>query len=92
MTPPKPLLMAVLGVLVLLLVPSSAWAARVGEPAPDFSATDSNGKIHKLSEYQGKFVVLEWSNRGCRDTQKHHNSGNMQRLRGAPHVGLSATI
>ncbi len=52
----------------------------MGEPAPDFTATDTNGKVHKLSEYQGKFVVLEWTNRGCPYTQKHYNSGNMQRL------------
>jgi hypothetical protein len=59
---------------------SLGWAARVGDPAPDFTATDTNGKVHKLSEYQGKFVVLEWTNRGCPYTQKHYNSGNMQRL------------
>jgi len=59
---------------------TSAWAARVGERAPDFTATDSNGKVHKLSEYAGKYVVLEWTNRGCPYTQKHYNSGNMQRL------------
>ncbi|MGB0035424.1 MAG: thioredoxin family protein [Candidatus Acidiferrales bacterium] len=59
---------------------STAWAARVGEPAPDFTATDSNGKVHKLSEYAGKFVVLEWTNRGCPFTQKHYDSGNMERL------------
>lgn len=67
----------VLAVLSALL---AAWAARVGEPAPSFTATDSNGKVHKLSEYRGRFVVLEWSNRGCPYTQKHYNSGNMQRL------------
>jgi hypothetical protein len=59
---------------------SVAWAARVGEPGPDFAATDTNGKVHKLSEYRGQFVVLEWTNRGCPYTQKHYNSGNMQRL------------
>ncbi|HXW17486.1 MAG TPA: redoxin domain-containing protein [Candidatus Acidoferrales bacterium] len=59
---------------------SAAWAARVGEPAPAFSASDSNGKSHSLAEYRGKFVVLEWTNRGCPYTQKHYNSGNMQRL------------
>jgi peroxiredoxin len=66
--------------LVLLLPFSAALAARVGEPAPDFTATDSNGQVHKLSEYKGKFVVLEWTNRGCPYTQKHYNSGNMQKL------------
>ncbi len=63
-----------------LIALSLGWAARVGEPAPDFTATDTNGQVHKLSEYQGKFVVLEWTNRGCPYTQKHYNSGNMQRL------------
>jgi hypothetical protein len=57
-----------------------AQAARVGERAPDFSVTDTNGKTEKLSDYAGKFVVLEWSNRGCPYTQKHYGSGNMQRL------------
>jgi len=57
-----------------------ARAARVGERAPDFSVADTNGKLEKLSDYAGKFVVLEWSNRGCPYTQKHYNSGNMQRL------------
>jgi len=71
--------LAVTGLVVLTGL-SVAWAARVGEPAPDFTATDTNGKVHKLSEYRGKFVVLEWTNRGCPYTQKHYNSGNMQRL------------
>ena len=65
---------------VVLIAFLAAWSARVAEPAPDFTATDTNGKVHKLSEYQGKFVVLEWSNRGCPYTQKHYNSGKMQRL------------
>jgi peroxiredoxin len=64
---------------VLLLV-SSASAAKVGESAPDFQATDSNGQMHKLSQYRGKFVVLEWHNNGCPYTRKHYESGNMQRL------------
>jgi hypothetical protein len=28
----------------------------------------------------GKYVVLEWHNQGCPYTQKHYESGNMQRL------------
>lgn len=72
-------LSVVLGFAVAITI-SAAWAARVGDRAPDFTATDSNGKVHKLSEYQGKFVVLEWTNRGCPYTQKQYDSGNMQRL------------
>jgi hypothetical protein len=69
-----------LAAFVAVLALSSTWAARVGERAPDFTATDSNGKVHKLSDYARKYVVLEWTNRGCPYTQKHYNSGNMQRL------------
>ena len=64
----------------LLLLLASALAARVGEAAPDFTATDSNGKSHHLAEYKGKYVVLEWHNQGCPYTRKHYESGNMQRL------------
>jgi AhpC/TSA family len=70
-------------VAVAVLCAPLARAARVGELAPDFSVTDTNGKLEKLSDYAGRFVVLEWSNRGCPYTQKHYNSGNMQRLQRA---------
>ncbi|MGH9866066.1 MAG: redoxin domain-containing protein, partial [Candidatus Acidiferrales bacterium] len=66
--------------LAIAMVASLAFAARVGEAAPDFTATDSTGQVHHLSDYRGKFVVLEWTNRGCPYTRKHYDSGNMQRL------------
>ena len=59
---------------------SLAHAQRVGEAAPQFQATDSNGQTHRLSDYRGKFVVLEWHNNGCPYTRKHYESGNMQGL------------
>jgi peroxiredoxin len=65
---------------LLLLVPLLALAAKVGDTAPNFSATGSDGKTYRLSDYRGKFVVLEWHNNGCPYTQKHYESGNMQRL------------
>ena len=34
----------------------------VGKKAPAFSLVDQNGKTHKLSDYAGKNVVLEWTN------------------------------
>lgn len=54
-------------------------AAAVGQAAPDFSALDTAGKTHRLSDYKGKLVVLEWTNPGCPFVQKHY-SGNMQGL------------
>jgi peroxiredoxin len=67
-------------VSALLALTLTAWAVRVGDPAPDFTGTDSNGQTHKLSEYRGKYVVLEWTNNGCPYTRKHYTSGNMQSL------------
>jgi peroxiredoxin len=57
-----------------------ACAARVGDQAPSFTGTDSNGKTETLSQYAGKYVVLEWHNRDCPYTRKHYESGNMQSL------------
>ena len=59
---------------------AAAHAVTVGQPAPDFSLTDVNGKTVKLSDFKGKNVVLEWINPGCPFVQKHYNSSNMQSL------------
>jgi peroxiredoxin len=63
-----------------LLTPLRAQAVQVGSPAPEFTATDTYGKPERLSDYKGKFVVLEWHNRECPYTKKHYSSGNMQAL------------
>ena len=57
-----------------------AFAVAPGSPAPDFKGTDSNGVQHSLSEYRGKYVVLEWANKGCPYDQKHYLSGSMENL------------
>jgi alkyl hydroperoxide reductase subunit AhpC len=61
-----------------LLAGGAAHAApAVGQKAPDFVATDTQGKQHRLSDFAGKYVVLEWTNPGCPFVQKHYDSGNM---------------
>jgi peroxiredoxin len=52
----------------------------VGTSAPDFSLTDAKGATHSLSQYKGKYVVLEWFNPECPFVKKHYGSGNMQKL------------
>src|SRR5262252_1395257 len=52
----------------------------VGSAAPDFSLTDAQSKTRSLSEYKGKYVVLEWFNPECPFVKKHYGSGNMQKL------------
>jgi peroxiredoxin len=53
---------------------------QVGKQAPDFALTDTNGKTHHLSDYKGKYIVLEWYQPDCPFVRKHYNSGNMQAL------------
>jgi peroxiredoxin len=70
-----------LAALVLFFAPVSVQAdVKVGEPAPDFTLTDTNGDGHALSQYKGKYVVLEWFNYECPFVVKHYESGNMQKL------------
>jgi peroxiredoxin len=52
----------------------------VGSAAPDFSVSDSKGKTQSVSQYKGKYVVLEWFNPQCPFVKKHYGSGNMQKL------------
>ena len=52
----------------------------IGQKSPDFTLEDTMGKKHSLSNFKGKYVVLEWINYGCPFVQKHYNSQNMQTL------------
>jgi peroxiredoxin len=66
---------------ILLATASAAFAApQIGSPAPDISATDTHGKTQTLSQYKGKFVVLEWTNPDCPFVHKQYDSGTMQKL------------
>ncbi|MEI2642156.1 MAG: redoxin domain-containing protein, partial [Candidatus Nanopelagicales bacterium] len=53
-------------------------AAAVGQPAPDFTLTDTDGKTVTLADFKGKHVVLEWTNPGCPFVRKHYDAANMQ--------------
>lgn len=67
-------------ILTLALAALSAAAATVGQPAPGFTLKDVSGKPVQLSEFKGRYVVLEWVNPECPYVQKHYDSANMQRL------------
>ena len=75
--------MKLLLIAITALVTGALYAADVppvGSAAPDFSALDTNGKTHSLSQYKGKYVVLEWFNPECPFVKKHYGSDNMQKL------------
>jgi peroxiredoxin len=66
---------------IVAFSPPTAFAnVASGQPAPEFTLTDIQGKPQKLSAYKGKYVVLEWFNSECPFVQKHYESGNMQSL------------
>jgi peroxiredoxin len=62
------------------LVAASALAQAPGKTAPDFSLNDVTGKPVKLSEFQGKYVVLEWTNPECPFVRNHYSTRSMQTL------------
>jgi glutathione peroxidase-family protein len=68
----------------LTFIASAASAATptatVDNPAPDFTLKDAHGRSHSLSDYKGKYVVLEWVNFDCPFVHKHYSSGNMPSL------------
>ena len=66
--------------LMVSLVAGARAAVQPGKPAPDFTLTDVDGRSVTLSEFRGKYVVLEWFNSECPFVQKHYDSGNMQAL------------
>ncbi len=75
-------------ITLLLLISFSISAALataqsgavVGEKAPNFELTDAYGETHNLSDFEGKYVILEWLNHDCPFVRKHYDGNNMQEL------------
>ena len=62
-------------VLALLVLTTGVFAqAKTGQPAPDFTLSDQDGKPVKLSDYKGKIVVLEWINPECPFVKGHYET------------------
>lgn len=71
--------LAVAATAVLMLGNAPTANVEIGKPAPAFTIVDSNGKTVNLSDFKGKFVVLEWTNDGCPYVVAHYQ-GNMQAI------------
>ena len=76
----KPLALLACAAMALTASSIARADATVGQAAPEFSLTDTNGKSHALSSFKGKWVVLEWNNPDCPFVVKHYDSQNMQKL------------
>lgn len=70
-------------VIITFLLSFNAYAVlKINQSAPDFSLAGHDGKTYKLSDFKGKFVVLEWFNNDCPYVDKHYHEDarNMQKL------------
>lgn len=79
------LMTALIAMLVAVIAGDRALAAgpTVGEPAPMFSASDTDGRAVSLADLKGHTVVLEWTNHECPFVGRHYGSGQMQALQAA---------
>lgn len=79
------------GALAALLILIGLWgsAARadpglgrveIGAPAPDRPLMGADGHPHRLSDYRGKTVILEWTSPVCPYTANKYRRGLMQAI------------
>ena len=70
-----------------LALASPQVSAQVGQRAPSFELKDESGKVHRLADYKGKVVVLEWTNPDCPFVKRHYEAKTMSKTQG----GLDAS-
>lgn len=63
-----------------LMSASALAGVKVDKAAPDFQLVNVDNETINLSDYKGKYVVLEWTNHLCPYVKKHYSSDNMQGL------------
>ena len=69
-----------LALFTALILTLAVQAVEIGKPAPDFTATDINGKTVKLSDFKGKIVVIESYNSDCPYCHNQYATGATQDL------------
>lgn len=82
-----------------VIAPCTALAGEltVGSKVPDFTLTDFKGETHTLSDYEGKIVVLEWTNPQCPFVQNVYANKLMSDLdafckeNGVVHLGVDSS-
>jgi peroxiredoxin len=58
----------------------------IGQHAPDFTLRGADGLPHRLADYAGAVVVLEWTSPVCPYTEMKYRSGAMQALQKMAHA------
>ena len=67
-----------LSLLFLFFININSASLSTDLSAPSFELVDSYGENISLSNFEGKTVVLEWTNHDCPYVAKHYATGNMQ--------------
>ncbi len=70
----------VLFAIIPIISSAEHHKAEINKPAPGFELNSSKNTLHKLSDFLGKWVILEWINFDCPFVKKHYDSENMQKL------------
>ncbi|MCK4586661.1 MAG: redoxin domain-containing protein, partial [Gammaproteobacteria bacterium] len=67
--------------LCIAILSSSLYAeVMIGAKVPNFKGQDLQGNPHKLSDYAGKIVVLEWSSPECPYSRRYYENGMLDSL------------
>ncbi|HXX85352.1 MAG TPA: thioredoxin family protein [Casimicrobiaceae bacterium] len=74
------MILRTLGLALTLAAAQATFAATAGQSAPNFTVADTQGKAVQLSDFRGRYVVLEWTNPQCPFVRNHYNTKNMQSL------------
>lgn len=59
---------------------SKSAKAKIGDQAPAFTLTDTDGTEVSLADHQGKIVVLEWFNPECPVVVRWYQDGGMNKV------------
>ena len=59
---------------------ATAVAGLTGSAAPPFAVADATGRTVQLGDFNGKFVVLEWTNPECPFVRAQYGANAMQAL------------
>ena len=52
----------------------------LGVEAPNFSLKGADTNTYQLTDFKGKYVVLEWTNYTCPFVNKHYSTGSIQKI------------
>ncbi len=66
---------------VAMAIPAySRELPEIGDAIGDFELTDQSGRTVRLSDFEGKTVVLEWTNPDCPFVKRHYEAKTMRAL------------